>query len=182
MFVTLNSEYYRLIEYPEFALGIIGAGVALMNFAVAPWARRLVDRHSPGFVFGTVIMLGLIGFFGVSFFVPYIGLLFSTLLFAAFSIVSFSLSYYLNKLSDNSMRATVLSFKGMALNLGYGFIGLVYAQLLQQLTTLKHIPKGSDELFMAGTQYFTPYLLVGSILVVIFVKGYFPKINDVMNR
>jgi len=177
MFVTLNSEYYRLIEYPEYALGLIGAGVALMNLVIAPLARRLVDHHTPGFVFGLVMGLGLAGFFGVSFFVPYIGLLFSVLLFAAFTIVTFSLSYYLNQITDNSIRATVLSFKGMALNLVYGFIGLVYAELLRYLTRVKSIKPGSDELFISGTQYFAPYFLIGSIAIVIIVSIYFPAIN-----
>lgn len=177
MFVTLNSEYYRLIEYPEYALGLIGAGVAAMNFVVAPWARRLVDHHTPGFVFGTVTLLGLVGFLGVSFFVPYVGLLFSLFLFAAFTIVTFSLSYYLNQVADNSIRATVLSFKGMALNLGYGFLGIVYAELLRYLTRVKSIESGSDELFISGTQYFTPYFLIGSIAVILFVRFYYPAIN-----
>jgi MFS family permease len=178
MFVTLNSEYYRLIEYPEFVLGVIGAGISLMNFVVAPWARRMVDHHSPGYVFGMVSLLGVVGFVGVSFFVPYIGLVFSVLLFAAFSIISFSISYYLNQVADNSMRATVLSFKGMALNLGYGFLGIIYAQLLRNLTRTGNIESGSDELFIAGTQYFWPYFIVGSLVVVIFVRLYFPRVNE----
>ncbi|MDF7805987.1 MFS transporter [Pontiellaceae bacterium B12219] len=182
MFVTLNSEYYRLIHYPEFALGLIGAGVALMNFGIAPLSRRLVDRHTPGFVFGVVTALGLAGFFGASFFIPYIGLLFSILLFAAFSITTFSLSFYLNRISDNSIRATVLSFKGMALNLGYGFIGIVYAGLLRYLTRTRSIEVGSDELFITGTQYFWPYFLIGGIGVALFVRVYFPGINHFQSQ
>jgi MFS family permease len=178
MFVTLNSEYYRLIEYPEFALGIIGAVISIMNFIIAPLSRRMVDKHTPGFVFGIVSTLGLIGFFGASFFIPYIGLVFSILLFAAFSITTFSLSFYLNRITDNSIRATVLSFKGMALNLGYGFIGIVYAELLRYLTRVKSIETGSDELFISGMQYFWPYFLIGGVVVVLFVRFYFPKVNQ----
>ncbi|VGO18473.1 MFS transporter [Pontiella sulfatireligans] len=175
MFVTLNSEYYRLIEYPEYALGILGALIALMNFVIAPLARRLVERKTPGFVFGAAALAGLIGFAGVSFFIPYAGLLFSGLLFAAFTIVTFSLSYYLNRISDKSMRATILSFKGMALNLGYGFIGVVYAQLLRYLARSPDMPTGSNELFIEGAQYFTPYFLIGSLAVVLFVRIVFPR-------
>ena len=42
-------------------------------------------------------------------------------------------SYYLNALVDSGHRATVLSFKGLAFNLGYGFISLVFALVLRAL-------------------------------------------------
>ncbi len=170
MFITLNSEYYRLIEYPEFAFGLIGALVALMNFFIAPLVRRLVDRHTPGVVFLSAVTIAAIGFFGISFFIPYVGLVFSLLLFASFSIVAFSLSFYLNQVADNSMRATILSFKGMSMNLGYGFIGIVYAQLLRYLTRVHAVSAHADELFVESTQYFTPYFLIGSIVVVLFAR------------
>ncbi|QBG46442.1 MFS transporter [Verrucomicrobia bacterium S94] len=177
MFITLNSEYYRLIHYPEFALGLIGAGMALLNFVIAPMARKLVDRQSPGRVFSAASAFGLAGFLGVSFFIPYAGLLFSVLLLSGFSIATFAMSVYLNRLADHSIRATVLSFKGMALNLGYGFIGVVYARLLNYLESAKSLEPGSDELFKAGTQYFSPYFLIGSLAVVLFVRFRYPKIS-----
>ena len=34
MFITMNSEYYRLISYPEVAFGIIGAVIALQGMVV----------------------------------------------------------------------------------------------------------------------------------------------------
>jgi hypothetical protein len=42
-------------------------------------------------------------------------------------------SYYLNALVDSYHRATVLSFKGLAFNLGYGFVGLLFAIALKAL-------------------------------------------------
>lgn len=178
MFITLNSEYYRLIHYPEFALGIIGSVMALLNFVIAPMARKLVDHKSPGFVFGVAVAFGLVGFVGAAFFLPYTGIVFSILLLVGFAIATFAMSVYLNHVADNSIRATVLSFKGMALNLGYGFLGVVYAQLLKYLETARSMDPGSDELFIAGTQYFPPYFLIGSIVVVLFVRLYYPKINE----
>jgi MFS family permease len=170
MFVTLNSEYYRLIDFPEYALGILGSVIAMTNFLLAPFARYLVDRHRPGFIFVMLALAGTLGFFGVSFFIPYAGLAFTILLFGVFSIVTFALSYYLNHVSEKSMRATILSFKGMALNLGYGVIGIVYAQLLLSLNRAHSMPASSDELFVESTQYFTPYFLIGSLAVVVFAR------------
>ncbi|WP_372795883.1 MFS transporter [Pontiella sp.] len=181
MFITLNSEYYRLIHYPEFALGLIGSGIAVLNFVVAPMARKLVDRQSPACVFGIAALLGMAGFFGASFFLPYTGLLFMVLLFIAFSVTTFAISFYLNHVTDSAIRATVLSFKGMALNLGYGVIGIVYAQLLRFLEQAKHIEAGSDEMFIAGTQYFTPYFLIGSVAVILFVRMVYPGVTRRFN-
>ena len=181
LFVTLGAEYYRLIQYPEYALGFIGAGLAMLNFVVAPASRKLVDRTSPGMVFGVISVLGVAGFWGAALFIPHAGLLFIVLLYAAFSLTSFSLSYYLNRVSDNAVRATVLSFKGMALNLGYGFIGLVYAGLLKYLEHTRGVEPG-DDLFIAGTQYFTPWFAASSLIIVVFTLIYFPKINRFLDK
>ena len=45
-------------------------------------------------------------------------------------LMGFFLSHYLNQATSSDQRATVLSFKGLFLNLGYGGIGLLYALLL----------------------------------------------------
>jgi hypothetical protein len=51
----------------------------------------------------------------------------------AISAVSYQVSYYLNAAVDSHRRATVLSFKGLAFNLGYGFVSLAYAGALRAL-------------------------------------------------
>ena len=45
--------------------------------------------------------------------------------------IGFFLSYYLNALVESNRRATVLSFKGVAFNLGYGLVSLLFAFLLR---------------------------------------------------
>ena len=44
--------------------------------------------------------------------------------------LGYIVSYYLNAIVSSSHRATVLSFKGVAFNLGYGFISLIFALVL----------------------------------------------------
>jgi hypothetical protein len=51
--------------------------------------------------------------------------------FSALYMVGFYVSYFVNQQASSSRRATVLSFKGLAYNLSYGFIGIVYAGLLK---------------------------------------------------
>ena len=45
--------------------------------------------------------------------------------------LGYIVSYYLNAVVASSHRATVLSFKGVAFNLGYGFISLIFALVLK---------------------------------------------------
>ena len=46
-FVTINSEYYRLIKLPEFSFGFIGAITAALGFFVPTIAKALIQRYSP---------------------------------------------------------------------------------------------------------------------------------------
>ena len=49
------------------------------------------------------------------------------------SAVAYLVSYYLNAAVDARERATVLSFKGLAFNLGYGLVSLAFAGALRAL-------------------------------------------------
>ncbi|MGY8674200.1 MAG: MFS transporter [Verrucomicrobiia bacterium] len=168
MFVTMNSKYYQVIEFAPMAFGFIGAGVAVMNFFVAPLSRKMVDRLRPGQVFWIVTIMAGIGFVGAAQAIPYVGLVFSYLLFAAFSMTMFAISFYLNNEAEQSNRATLLSFKGLAFNLGYGVIGLLYAGLVQHLRKNPELAVDPNLLFKAGLGWFPYYFAAGMAVVVVF--------------
>ena len=168
MFVTMNSKYYQLIEFSPGVFGFIGAGVAVMNFFLAPISRKLVDRLRPGQMFAIVTVMTAIGFIGAAQAIPYIGLVFSFLLFAAFMMTMFAISFYLNREAEQSIRATVLSFKGLAFNLGYGIVGLLYAALVQHLRKNPDLSADPNALFKAGLEWFPYYLGAGLIAIVVF--------------
>ncbi len=133
MILTMDSQYYRLIEIPEALFGVIGSLLALFGFVVPALARRLAESRTPLFNLlwtASAILLGLIG---ICFVWPWFGLLPALLLFSNLYLVGFFSSYYLNQAVTAEQRATVLSFKGLFLNLGYGGIGLLYALLLALL-------------------------------------------------
>src|SRR4029077_8695155 len=46
LFLTFSSSYFRLIEIPEAAFGVIGATVGGLGLAVSPLARRMVAKNS----------------------------------------------------------------------------------------------------------------------------------------
>jgi MFS family permease len=168
MFITMNSEYYRQISYPEVAFGVIGAVIALQSMVVARISRGMTERFGPNQNFLIISFITLLAFIGIRFFIPYIGVVFSMLLFVAMGMTGFCTSFYLNKTADKSIRATLLSFKGLALNLGYGGIGILYALLVAYLREQPELSANSGMLFQASSEWFTPWFALTFIGVLIF--------------
>ena len=134
LFLTIGSGYYRLIAIPEAAFGLIGSSFAVIGFVLPPLARRLAERRSMRANFSLVAALFLAGFTGVAFAWPLWGLLPLLPIGAAMSLTGFFVSHYLNAaVTDSRRRATVLSFRGLAYNLAYGGVGLLFAALTRAL-------------------------------------------------
>ena len=170
-FVVLASEYYRLIDIPVSWFGFIGAGMSLIGILNARISRILVSKRSPFFNFlflSAVLMAGLIG---ISYAVPYVGVLFAIGAFAIMGMVQFQASYYLNREADSQIRATVLSFKGLALNLGLGTASLLYTTLV---ATLRHRRDAqvdgemlNERIFLDALAAFPLYYLLLFVLVIV---------------
>lgn len=133
MVITVASQYYRIIAIPEALFGVLGSLLALLGFFIPGIARRLSEKRSA--LFNLLLTAGLIlsGLVGMSLVWPIFGFLPALLLFSNLYLMGFFLSYYLNQATSSERRATVLSFKGLFLNLGYGGIGILYALLLAHL-------------------------------------------------
>lgn len=125
--LVVSSELYEQIGIPAPAFGLVSAAAALLGLAVAGPLRRLALRASArgsGLVLAAVTLVGLAG---TAAFVPIVGVGFVILLSTAMRMVTFLQSHYLNQLVDSGRRATVLSFRGLAVNVGYGAGCLVFA-------------------------------------------------------
>lgn len=133
LFLTLNSEYYRLIRIPDAAFGLIGAAFAGLGLIVPRIAAWLVRTRAPGVNYTIVAALGMAGFIGVAQAWPYYGVVVVVCFSASFGLLNFFTSHYLNAAVDSAHRATVLSFKGLALNVGFGGVSLGYGLLLKLL-------------------------------------------------
>lgn len=127
LFLTFASNYYRLIGLPEFANGFLGSAFALLGFAAATLARRLAGRFSAGTAFALVGLLIFTGLAGLTLATPIWGIWVVLPLGLAMPMLQYFLSNYLNAWTASHLRATVLSFRGVALNLGYGLAGLGFA-------------------------------------------------------
>lgn len=181
MFITLNSEYYRLIGYPAVVFGLIGAGTAIINYFVAGWSRRMAETKTPNQTFVIISAVVFTAYLGISRFIPYLGVVFSWMLFAGISMTGFTISYQLNRVADKSIRATALSFKGLALNLGYGLLGIGYALLVARLRGAAELSDKPDALFRAAAQWFPVWFIGGATLVVLMqwrLKSKPPEIAD----
>jgi hypothetical protein len=134
LFLTVATNYYRLIAVSEAAFGLIGSGFAVIGFLVPALARRLVSRWTITANLMLVAALALAGLIGAAFVWPIYGLLWLVPLGVAMWLTQFYVSHYLNKVvADSRQRATVLSFRGLAFNLAYGGVGLLFAALTHVL-------------------------------------------------
>ena len=133
MIITMSSQYYRLIEIPEAMFGVIGSAMAMLGLFIPAIARRLAQNHKPLFNLCLVTVLTISGLIGMCFFFPILGLIPAMVLFSNMYFLGFFLSHYLNRATNSDQRATVLSFKGLCFNLGYGLIGILYSILLSFL-------------------------------------------------
>ena len=129
-FATINSSYYRWIDLPEWSYGFIGAAIGVLGWFVPGIAKRLNAR------FGTLANLGiaaLVALVGLAALVPgwpIYGVLPAMLLMTTLGFLGFTVSRALHREADSSKRATVLSVKGLAFNLGYGLFSLAFSRLL----------------------------------------------------
>lgn len=130
VFLTSTSLYYQIIEIPEAWYGVLMASGAALGIVTSRLARILAEKRTPLFnaLFGAgLVLLGLV-FLAQA--IPYWGLLAAIPLFVSMTILGFLMSFYLNRIASSSQRATVLSFKGLAFNLGYGAMGLFFAGIM----------------------------------------------------
>lgn len=150
MVITLTSQYFRLIQLPEASFGLIMAMLSLLGLLIPRVAEYMVAKFSPQ---QNCLWLGLITFlalWGMSGFIPYLGILPVALVTIGLMLTAFFTSHYLNLAASSEQRATVLSFKGLAFNLAYGLIGILFALLMQFQRTA--VQAASPELATEGIE------------------------------
>lgn len=140
-FATISSSYYRLIDLPEKSFGFIGAGIGLLGWFVPAIAKNLNTRFSTLANLGIAAVVALAGLAALIPAWPRYGLLPVMILMPVLGYLGFTVSRALHAEADSSKRATVLSVKGLAFNLGYGLFSLGFSLLL---TTFPDQPEGAS--------------------------------------
>ena len=160
LFLTLGGNYYRLIKLPEATFGLVGSGFAILGFFTPRLSKWLVAHGSKRVNFTIVAALTMTGLIGIAFAWPRWGVLLVAPFGIAMSMLGFFVSHYLNEaVTDSSLRATVLSFRGLAFNLAYGTVGLLFAALSRALRGA-----GTQEAIFAQTLRWLPWYFAGTLL------------------
>lgn len=162
LFLTFQSNYLRLITVPEFLFGVLGSAMALLGFVAAPVARRMVSNQSAPMNFLIVATLILIGLMGAVFALPVVGIWVILPLGLAMNLTGFFVSHYLNLWTAANIRATVLSFRGLVINLTYGTAGLLFAGLTN---TIRNSQQGQSENAIFSQSLFWLPVAFGSMIL-----------------
>ena len=185
-FAVLASEYYRVIDIPVSWFGFIGAGMSLAGIVHAILSRYLVTNHSPLFNFLTLSFLLLTGLIGLGFAIRYYSVIFAVGAFAMMGMVQFQSSYYINKEVDSVHRATVLSFRGLALNLGLGFASLLYTSYVALLRIQQEgiVPEEElrDAIFLDALRGFPIYFLLLLLIVLLLGRASIKTLGSVLSK
>lgn len=187
MVVTLSSQYYRTIGLPEASYGLIGSGLALLGLVTPRIGRFMAERGTPARNLAASAAVTLAGLWGLDACRGAWGIAPVALLMSVMTVNLYLQSDYLNRLAPTAQRATVLSFKGLAFNLGYGVVGLLYAGLLAalqpsvaaRLSAASGVPL-EDAVFAASLPAFPLYFALGLALLLIIARrrlGRAPRIG-----
>lgn len=185
MLITMTSQYFRLIQLPEASFGAISAALSLLGLIVPKVCETMVEKNSPQKNVLILFVITVTGLFLLSGFYPYVGLLPVSTVYVGIMMVGFFTSHYLNRITSSDQRATVLSFKGLAFNLGYGLIGLFFALLMQQMRGYQAgiNPQWSPDLverqsFIASVGWFPWYTVVMFFCLLLFFQRWLRNTSE----
>lgn len=158
MLLTMNSQYYLAIDIPILYFGFIGAGISVLKIILAGQSRRLAESIAPKTFIAIMGLATIATYYWISLGWSLYGVIPVLILIFIIMTMNIFISYHLNKNTDSHHRATVLSFKGLMFNLGYGLIGMLYAyyyKLVSQDYTEQQIEQHID--FIASLSSFFYY-------------------------
>ncbi|MCB1226732.1 MAG: MFS transporter [Verrucomicrobiales bacterium] len=154
LFLTVSSNYYRLVGVEERWFGLISVAASLMGLAAVGLMQRMTRRHGARFNFSWLALIVLLGLLAVaSGTTGWLGVALGMPLILAMRFLQFFLSHYLNEVVDSERRATVLSFRGLAMNLAYGGMTLLFALQTRMLRERLGAEEGAPEVFAAALRW-----------------------------
>jgi MFS family permease len=165
LFLTVASNFYRLIGIEEGWYGVIGTVVSLLGLVTAGLMEKSVKvmNARQNFIWlGLVVFGGLMvaahpqpGWTGIALVMP---------LFLSMRFLQFFLSNYLNEIVDSGQRATALSFRGLTINLAYGTLTLLFGWQTSWVAGDMHLSADDPRVFAAALTLW-PWWFAGTALV-----------------
>lgn len=186
LFLTVASNFYRLVGIEAGWYGVIGTGVSLLGLVTASWMEKsaqIMTARQNSLWLALVVFGGLMaaahpqpGWTGIALVVP---------LFLSMRFLQFFLSHYLNEIVDSSQRATALSFRGLTINLAYGALTLLFgwqtSAVASQLKLSADDPRVFAESLKLWPWWFAATLLVASGVMLLRVS-FFGKDEQIIQK
>lgn len=165
LFLTVASNYYRLVEIEERWYGVIGVVMSLLGLFTAGIMERMASRHGARFNFAWMAVVVLLGLVGAAMAVPgWGGVALILPLVMCMRFLHFFLSHYLNEVIDSERRATALSFRGLTLNLAYGLMTLLFAWQTHYITQQTGLGQDDVRVFAQALTWW-PWWFGGTLVV-----------------
>lgn len=165
LFLTVASNFYRLVQIEERWYGVIGVVMAMLGLVTAGLMERLSTRHDARFNFAWLAVAVFVGLLGAAAAVPgWGGVVLVLPLMMAIRFLHFFLSHYMNEVIDSERRATVLSFRGLTMNLAYGVMTLLFAMQTQVITRQTGWEQDDERVFAKALLWW-PGWFVGALAV-----------------
>ena len=133
LFLTVGSQYYRLIGLPEASFGLVGTGMAMLGMFTPTLAKALQVRFAPGTNFFITGLSTFVALAGAALALHFYGIIFAGLIMITMSCTQYFMSTSLNRLARPEQRATLLSFRGLLINFAYGTTTLVFGAIMNAL-------------------------------------------------
>jgi hypothetical protein len=163
LFLTVASNFYRLVGIEEAWYGVIGTVVSMLGLITAGLMERCSERWSlvRNFTWLALVVFASLqaaahpqaGWLGVALIMP---------LMLGMRFLHFFLSHYLNAVVDSSRRATALSFRGLTMNLAYGGMTLLFGWHTHWLSQQLSIPAEDSRVFAASLAWW-PWWFAGTL-------------------
>jgi MFS family permease len=167
LFLTVASNFYRLVGISEAWYGVIGTVSSVLGLMTASLMERSTERWSlaRNFTCLAVVIFASLqsaaypqpGWAGVALIMP---------LMLGMRFLQFFLSHYLNAVVDSTRRATALSFRGLTMNLAYGGMTLLFGWHTHWLSDRLHLPTEDPRVFAASLTWW-PWWFAGTLGVVL---------------
>ena len=172
LFLTVASNFYRLVGIEEGWYGVIGTCVSLLGLVTASWmekSAKVMNARQNFIWLGLVVFGGLLaaahpqpGWTGVVLVVP---------LFLSMRFLQFFLSHYLNEIVDSERRATALSFRGLTINLAYGTLTLLFGWQTIWVGGQLHLSAEDPRVFATALQWWPWWFAVTLLAAGVWMWG-----------
>lgn len=165
LFLTVASNFYRLVGIEEGWYGVIGTGVSLLGLVTAGLMEKSAKVMNARQNFAWLALAVFGGLMAAAHPQPgWTGIVLVVPLFMSMRFLQFFLSHYLNEIVDSEQRATALSFRGLTINLAYGLLTLLFGW--QTSWVGGHLGLGTDDpRVFAEALTFWPWWFAGTLLL-----------------